>query len=155
MAKKGARIIMGAGHWLNPTTGRREQVTTHDGWIRDEKNAETIGLPDRHYRQIMLLPDSAIDEIRILALQGGLVRIRQHKRYTSVQFWATAGQVAAILQAVLRALEELEVHPDERLDIDNLLRRESVSITLEVLRKGGQAVLQQFQGIRTDSKVST
>ncbi len=133
---------MGAGHWLNPVTGQCEQVTTHNDWIRDEKNADSIGLAEDIYRQIMLLPDTAIDQIRILALQGGLVRIRQHKRYTSVQFRATADQVAEILQAVLRALEELKIHPDERLEIDNLGLGESVSITLRSLRTT-EAVFQQ------------
>jgi len=98
---------MGARHWLNPTTGRCEQVTTHNDWIRNAANAKSLGLPDSLYRQIMLLPDSAVDEIRILALHGGLVRIRQQTHYTSVQFWASGNQVEAILQAVLRALEEL------------------------------------------------
>ena len=134
---------MGAGHWLNPMTHQCVQVTTHDGWIRDEKNADSIGLPGHLYRQIMLLPDSAVDEIRILALRGGLVRIRQHKRYTSVQFRATADQVTEVLQAVLRALAELEVHPDERLEIDNLLLGESVSITLRALQESDLAVSRQ------------
>ena len=139
---KGARQIMGAGHWLNPTTGQCEQVTTHDEWIRDEKNAVSIGLPDFIYRQIRLLPGSAIDEIRILALRGGLVRIRQHKRYTSVQFWAEADRVETILYSVVRALEALEVHPDERLEVDNLLLSDSMSITLRALQ-AGEAVFQQ------------
>ena len=52
---------MGAGHWLNPTTGQCEQVTTHNDWIRDETNADSIGLAEDLYRQIMLLPDTAID----------------------------------------------------------------------------------------------
>jgi hypothetical protein len=117
------------------------QVTTHNDWIRDETNADSIGLAEDLYRQIMLLPDTAIDQIRILALRGGLVRIRQQKHYTSVQFWASGDQVEAILQAVLRALEELKIHPDERLEIDNLLLGESVSITLRALR-AGDAVFQ-------------
>ncbi len=91
----------------------------------------------------MLLSESAVDEIRILALQGGLIRIRQHKRYTSVQFHATADQATEVLQAVLRALAELEVHPDERLEIDNLSLGESVAITLRELRESDQAVSQQ------------
>ncbi|MGO9115278.1 MAG: hypothetical protein ACLP9L_39195 [Thermoguttaceae bacterium] len=133
---------MGAGHWLNPTTGQCEQVTTHNDWIRDETNADSIGLAEDLYRQIMLLPDTAIDQIRILALRGGLVRIRQQKHYTSVQFWAIADQVNSILQAVLRALEALEVHPDERLEVDNLRLRDSMSITLRALQ-AGEAVFQQ------------
>jgi hypothetical protein len=135
---------MGAGHWLNPTTGQCEQVTTHDEWIRDKKNANSIGLADDLYRQIMLLPatdNAAVDEIRILAVQGGLIRIRQHKRYTSVQFWVMIDQVDETLQAVLRALAELGIHPDERLQVDNLCLGESASVTLRALQND-QAVFQ-------------
>jgi hypothetical protein len=60
-----------------------------------------------------------------------------------VQFWAAVDKVVAILQAILRALEELQIHPDERLEIDNLLLGESVSITLRALRTSDQAVIQQ------------
>ena len=117
-------------------------VTTHNDWIRDAKNAKTIGLPDEFYHRIMQLADSAIDEIRLLALQGGLVRIRQHRRYTSVQLWAMGDKVEAVLQAVVRALVELEVHPDERLEIDNLCVGTSVSINLRGLQSD-QAVFQE------------
>ena len=134
---------MGAGHWINPKTGQCLQVTTHNDWIRDATNAKSIGLPDEIYLQIMLLPDTAIDQIRILALRGGLVRIRQQKHYTSVQFWASGDQVEAILQAVLRAVTELGIHPDEQLEIDNLLLGESVSLTLRALQTSDQAVFQR------------
>lgn len=121
---------MGKGYWLNPRSGRCEQVTTHDEWIREEKNAGAIGLPDEFYRRLMLQPSSAMDEIRTTALVGGLVRIRQHKRYISIQFWALADHVEEILQAVVKALEQLHVHPDELLKVDNLCLRNSVSLSL-------------------------
>ena len=135
---------MGAGHWLNPKTGQYMEVTTHDEWIRNAENASNIGLADDLYRQIMLLPatdNAAVDEIRILAVQGGLIRIRQHKRYTSVQFWVMSDQVDETLQAALRALVELRIHPDERLQIDNLCLGESASVTLRELQSN-QAVFQ-------------
>ena len=129
---------MGAGHWLNPKTGQCAKVTTHNDWIRVEQNAMNIGLSDDLYRQIMALPETAIDDIRIVALQGGLVRIRQHRWYTSVQFWATADEATADLRAVVRALATLGVHPDTRLVIDNLLLGESMAVSLrEVLARRG------------------
>ena len=131
----------GPGHWLNPKTGQYMEVTTHDEWIRDKKNADIIGLPRDCYQQVMQLPDSA-DQIRIAALQGGLIRIRQHRRYMSVQFWVMSDQVDATLQSVLRALAELGIHPDERLQIDNLCLGESASVTLRELQSN-QAVFQR------------
>ncbi len=124
---------MGAGHWLNPNSGKCLQVTTHDAWIRVRANAESIGLDGDLFTKIMALPATAIDDIRILALQGGLVRIRQHRWYTSVQFWATADEVAAILRAVVRALKILEVHLDTRAVIDNLLLGESMVVSVREL----------------------
>ena len=129
---------MGAGHWLNPLTGQCLQVTTHDTWIRIQANAELIGLPDDLYCQITALPDTAIDPIRILALQGGLVRIRQHRWYTSVQFWTAAEELLGVLQAVEKTLYDLQIHPDERLIIDNLLLGESIVVFLRDL--GNQRV---------------
>jgi hypothetical protein len=130
---------MGKG---NPQTGQCEEVTTHDEWIREEKNARSIGLPDHYYRQIKLLPNSAIDETRTTALVGGLVRIRQHKRYTSIQFWSVSDQVEGILQAVVKGLQQLQVHPDELLKVDNLSLGKSESITLRELQASDQAVCQ-------------
>ena len=86
-----------------------------------------------------LLP--AVDEIRRLAVQGGLIRFRQHKRYTSVQFWVMADQVDTTVRAVLRALTELGIHPDERLQVDNLCLGDSASVTLRELQSD-QAVFQ-------------
>jgi len=132
----------GPGHWLNPKTGQCFRVTTHDEWIRNAENASDIGLPDHLYQQIMRLPDqSAIEETRRLAVQAGLIRIRQHKRYTSVQFWVMGDQADATLQAVLQALAALGVHPDERLQIDNLCLGKSASVTLRELQSD-QAVFQ-------------
>jgi hypothetical protein len=144
---------MGAGYYLNPTTGQCATVTTHNDWIRDEKNATSIGLPDEFYHQIMLFSHTAIDEIRILALQGGLIRIRQHKRYTSVQFWVTSNQLEATLQAVVRALEKLKIHPDELLQIDNLCLGESASIKFGALQSLPAVFQHQLDASSADQAV--
>ena len=40
-------MAMGSGYWLNPSTGMCVRVaTTHDEWVRDEQNADRIGLPE-------------------------------------------------------------------------------------------------------------
>ena len=120
-----------AGYWLNPNTGKCVRVeTTHDAWVRDRTNAEAIGLPEAAYDAIMKHPATAIDEIRIVALDWGLVRIREHPRYTSVQFSAQPFQVKAILRAVVVALVDLKLHTDTTLVIDNLLLSDSATLGL-------------------------
>jgi hypothetical protein len=126
---------MGAGYWLNPDTGMCVQVTTtHDEFVRDRTNAKSIGLSEHCYIQIMQYPATAVDEIRLAALREGLVRMREHPRYLSVQFTAEPQRVRLILESVLVALTERKIHPDTMLAIDNLLSGESASITLRELQ---------------------
>jgi hypothetical protein len=125
---------MGAGYWLNPNTGQCVRVgTTHDEWVRHRGNAESIGLPEAVCDAIMQYPATAVDEIRLVAVNWGLVRIREHPRYTSIQFAACADRVTPILRAVLVALKAAQVHPDTTLKIDNLLLHDSVTIGLHEL----------------------
>ena len=126
---------MGAGYWLNPETGICVQVaTTHDAWVREWANAKSIGLSAQCHAQIMQYPATAVDEIRMAAVREGLVRLREHPRYLSVQFTALPQRVAMALKAVVVALTELEIHPDTMLSVDNLLSGKSVSITLRELQ---------------------
>jgi len=127
---------MGAGYWLNPETGMCVQVeTTHDEFVRDRTNAENIGLSEDCYIQIMQHPTTAIDEIRVAALREGLVRMREHPRYLSVQFTVEPQRIALVLKAVVVALTEQEIHPDTMLKVDNLFFGESVSVTLRELQR--------------------
>jgi hypothetical protein len=107
---------MGAGYWLNPETGMLVQVTTtHDAWVRERANAKSIGLSEDCYAEIMRHPATAVDEIRLAALREGLVRMREHPRYLSVQFTALPQRVRLILESVLAALTALKIHPDTML----------------------------------------
>ena len=124
-----------AGYWLNPNTGKCVRVdTTHDAWVRDRTNIENIGLPQAAYDAVMEFPETAIDEIRLVALDYGLVRVREHPRYTSVQFSAQPFQITPILQAVVTTLTELKLHSDTTLLIDNLLLHESARTGLGELQ---------------------
>ena len=126
---------MNAGYWLNPDTGKCVQVaTTHDEWVRDEENARSMGVSQWAYNQIMQYPATAIDEIRILALHCGLVRMREHPRYLSVQFAADGHRVARVLTATAAALSDLGIHPDTMLQIDNLQTSQRASVTVAELR---------------------
>jgi hypothetical protein len=139
-----------AGYWLKPETGECERVTTHDEWVRDQKNAERLGLPPEVYAEIMRHPPTAVDEIRILAVNCGLVRIREHPRYTSVQFSAEPHRVDLVLRAVVKALHGVGIHPDTRLVIDNLATGDRTAMTIRELEsaiENGRAV---FTDERTD-----
>ncbi len=125
---------MNAGYWLNPETGKCVRVpTTHDEWVRDWGNAQSLGLSRNAYDEIMTHPSTDIDAIRLVAVHEGLVRIREHPSYTSVQFAAQRDRITSILRAVLVALNDVKLHPDTRLVIDNLLSHDSITISLRKL----------------------
>ena len=68
-----------AGFWLNPKTKQCVQVaTTHNEWLRDRQNVASIGLPESAYEEVMRFSPSQEDEIRLVAIRLGLVRIREH-----------------------------------------------------------------------------
>jgi hypothetical protein len=120
-----------AGYWLNPDTGLIVKVTeTHDAWIRDRQHAAELGLPEADFAKIISFPPTAIDEIRLVAVRRGLVRVREHRRHVSVQFMAEAERVGMVLGAVVAALIGVEIHPDSRLIVDNLLLGDSRAIML-------------------------
>jgi hypothetical protein len=120
-----------AGYWLDPKTGQCVRVTTtHDEWIPDRQHAEDLGLPEAAYREIMSFAPTNIDPIRLVAVRCGLVRIREHRRYVSVQYISEADRVGLISDAVAIALTDLGIHPDTRLIVDNFLLGESVAMTL-------------------------
>jgi hypothetical protein len=127
---------MGPGYWLNPTPRTCVRVaTSHNEWLRDKNNVKSIGLLESVYDEIMEQPETAIDEIRMVGLRNGLVRMREHARYLSVQFMAEPHRVRTILRAVVATLTDLKVHSDTRLVIDNLSLNDSVSITLAGLQE--------------------
>jgi hypothetical protein len=136
-----------AGYWLRPATDECVRVeSTHDAWVRDWKNAQHLGLPPEVYAEIMRHPPTAVDEIRMLAVRCGLVRIREHPRYTSVQFSAEPHRVGAVLQATVKALHGVGIHPDTRLVVDNLLTQERVAMTIRELAVALDDGEQVFRG---------
>ena len=144
---------MGAGYWLNPNTGKCVRVeTTHDAWVRDRGNAESIGLPQAAYDAVMQFPKPPSTKFASWHSTQAWSEFENISRYTSVQFSAQPHNVKAILRAVATALTEVKLHPDTMLVIDNLLLHDSARIALGELESHldkDQPVLRE-QRERTD-----
>lgn len=123
-----------AGYWLHPDSGLIVKVSeTHDEWLRDRQHAAELGLGDADFQEIGSYPASAVDEIRLVAVRHGLVRVREHRRHVSVQHMTEGKRVGVVLAAVVRGLMEVGIHPDTRLIVDNLLTGDSRAIMLHGL----------------------
>jgi hypothetical protein len=124
-----------AGYWLRPETGQCTKVaTTHDEFIRDKSNAESLGLSASAFSEIMSYPPTALDDIRLVAVRNGLIRIREHRRHVSVQYMAESDRVQPALRVVVTALHGVGIHPDTWLVLDNLLLHDSKSLMLGQLQ---------------------
>ena len=63
-------------------------------------------------------------------MKGGLVRIRQYDNYVSIQFMSERPRVKSVLWEVAISLKDIQLRPDEKLQITNLLLKDQIDITL-------------------------
>jgi hypothetical protein len=115
----------GRGYWLNPITGCFYLVRNHSPWVLDVANARAAGLSERHITAIQQFdPIRNDDEIRLLAVMGGLVRTREHlgrTQYTSVQFYVDRPDLPVVVCAVTTMLRETSSDLYAHVHLHNLL----------------------------------
>lgn len=124
---------MGVGIWYNPRTDKVfnfGSFNTHDIWLRSADNRIALGLRPATIEYIESLPSTAdsVDEIRLAAIQDGMVRIRDYGNVCSVQFKARRGMrdlLIKIKDVIGRICE-----PSSMIKIHNLATNESTELTL-------------------------
>lgn len=125
---------MGMGYWLDPQTQQAHLVTRHELWVLEAENARLAGISPEVYEHLCGLdPVKDQDEIRMAAIDVGLIRIRDHGNYVSVQFSSEPEKVEVKLKSVVQFLRQTGMHRYSDLRIDNLASQESVRISLEEL----------------------
>ena len=100
---------MGRGFWLNPSNGRYVEVTRHELTISDAEKMQTLGVAECVLeRALGISPFSrqGEDELRMLGVDAGLVRIRDQNTYLAVQFRAPEAAEPAILAQVADVFEQ-------------------------------------------------
>jgi len=95
----------GPGFWLDPSNSVLHKVTTHNDWMIVTNNQKQIGLGPTEVSVLDNLdPVKEIDEIRMVGVMSGLIRIRDYGNRVSVQFHASPSEVNAVLRAVVKAI---------------------------------------------------
>ena len=123
---------MGAGYWFDPRTKQSWTVDRHELWVLDERNAKTAGISQEDYEHLLTLDSSlGMNEIRMAAINVGLVRIRDHGNYVSVQF--ASEQVQIVLRSIHEFLSGVFKWPETEFHIDNFTMQASTRITLREL----------------------
>jgi hypothetical protein len=125
-----------AGVWLNPRSDKWFNVKDfgdrHELWIYDKDNAKKIGLRDATYKKIAKMnPKKDADPIRITAMEGGLVRMRDNQTLLAVQFSASSYKVREILWSVLMVIKrgEKSYKNTESIWFNNLKYADSIELT--------------------------
>ena len=123
---------MGVGYWFDPRTKQCWTVDRHELWELDERNAKTAGISQGVYGHLLTLDSSlGMNEIRMAAINVGLVRIRDHGNYVSVQF--AAEQVREVLRSIHEFIAGVFQWSETELAIDNFTSQISTRITLREL----------------------
>jgi len=111
----------GPGFWLDRRTGALHRVTTHNDWLLIPENQKKAGLgPTKVGVLNRLDPVREIDEIRMVGVRVGLIRIRDYLNRVSIQFCTTGPEVGEVLQAVVAAMPAVSGDRFPFLTIQNL-----------------------------------
>ena len=147
---------MGNGYWLDPRHQQAHLVTRHELWVLEGENARLAGIsPEVHQLLCGLDPVKHQDEIRMAAIEVGMIRTRDHGNYISVQFSARPGEVGTKLWSVVQFLRMTGTHRYSDLRIDNFASLENVRISLEELESlllGDKPIPWESRQSREDSQ---
>ena len=112
---------IGPGYWLDPRSGALHHVTTHNDWLLVPENQKKAGLGPTEVGVLNSLdPVQEIDEIRMVGVMAGLIRIRDYLNRVSVQFWESGLEVGNVLQAVVATIPAVSGDRFPFLTIQNL-----------------------------------
>ena len=124
---------MGRGYWLNPQTQQSWIVDKHELWVLE--NPLLSGVPANVHAHLLTLdPNKGMDEIRLAAINVGLIRLRDRRSHVSVQFSADEPNEKSVLRSVAMFLDG--IWRDTPLVIGNFANGTETTITLRQLRDG-------------------
>lgn len=102
----------GDGYWLNPATGYAVRVVRHELTMSNPIELERLGVAaDVAAKARELSPYSREGEqaLRMLGIESGLVRIRDHGDLVTVQFSAAPAVEGRLLSTVIEFLESVQL----------------------------------------------
>jgi hypothetical protein len=134
----------GPGYWLDPKSDALHRVSTHNDWLLIAENQQAIGLSPL---QIAVLggfdPAREIDEIRMIGVMHGLIRIREYDsrndQRVSVQFYGEPSHVNDYLRIICDVLPRVASQSNPNLTIQNLFDDAVARLTFDKLVRKLQA----------------
>jgi hypothetical protein len=120
---------MGMGYWLDPNSLDMWPVSTHDSWLLDPANQDKARLDASDINYLKQLDRRRHkDEIRMVGIKKGLVRIRDYGNQTTVQFSADKN-LSNLLWSIYLGLREINLNRNSTIGIHNLRDNDTIKIS--------------------------
>lgn len=119
----------GEGYWIRAKDGDIDRVTKHEQWLKNKWNLkkwdlEPLGPELAKYNEFN---KAHVDEIRMIGLRAGLIRVRENMGTISIQFWAPRQKVSDYLYNTAQALKSVNLYGLQAY-VHNLYYNDSVVI---------------------------
>jgi len=104
----GVNLMSGRGFWLNPLNGKWAEVRRHELAMQNSALLKHLGVESSVIDVAQgISPFSRVgeNELRLLGIRSGLIRVRDQGRYVAVQFDAPESAEVALLRFVHSFLE--------------------------------------------------
>ncbi len=104
--------MTGPGYWLNPANQKWIAVTRHELTMRDASAMAELGVAldvINAAQQIAPYGHDAVEELRILGIRSGLIRVRDQGLYISVQCDAPLDAKTELLRFVRSFFEAADL----------------------------------------------
>ena len=143
--------------WINVRTGKFEWIDEHARWIKNEMNAEKLGIPKDVWAEIAKIPNDYSGPLRekilLKVMNAGFVRARKYASYISLEF--TAPSVEALWSAYefLHAL----CGPYTQVRFTNLRTGERIELSYKQyaqrMQEDPETILRVAKKLRVDDRV--
>jgi len=138
---------MGKGFWLDPNDNKMYSVSAfrnrHEWWLLDAGNQKAVNLRPNTIAALDALKVKAegpgaipADEIRLIGVKAGLIRIRYFHNNIVVQFHASRSRVRNVLWSIFMGMDKA-MSPSKfaQVDIHNLVGNDTARVSWSEFQK--------------------
>ncbi len=129
----------------------------HNDWLLVPRNQDAVGLHTKD-RQVLSKFDRVkeIDEIRMVGVMRGLIRIRDYINRVSVQFYSNPFASRKLIDLTVAVLSEVTTDPNPYLTIQNLFDDSVARLELTKLKRllaAGEKLLEPVEPIKYNEEL--
>lgn len=129
--------MRGEGYWLNPRNKTWIVVPRHELSMRNPRDMDKLGVPPEVQQQAQAISPyskTGEDELRMLGINAGLIRVRDYASYVSIQFNCSPMAERKLLDFVCEFMDETRLWR-QTIRLTNFRTQQEHYYTKEELRQ--------------------